>query len=107
MSYDVWLVIDTGGPELAVVGKDHNTTSNVAPMWRLAGANVAEFDGRIAGDLLPELDKAIAEMETNPAPYEALNPVNGWGSRKTCLAFLWSLRGNFAAHPRATVRVSR
>lgn len=107
MSYDVWLVIDTGGPEPGHVGASHNMTWNVAPMWRLAGADVGEFHDRLAGDLLPDLDKAISEMETNPGPYEALNPGNGWGSYETCLGFLRNLRADFRAHPKATVKVWR
>ena len=103
----MWLVIDTGGAEPCPVGGDHNMTSNVAPMWRLAGADVAEFQGKYAGNVLHLLDKAIAEMETNPEPYRALNPDNGWGSYETCLEFLRNLRAEFGAHPKATVKVCR
>lgn len=107
MSYDIGLTIDKGGPEPATVSGGRNMTSNVAPMWRLAGADLAEFHGKTAGDCLPVLRAAIADMEDNPGKYEPLNPDNGWGSYETCLGFLRELAGDFAAHPKATVAVWR
>ncbi len=107
MSYDVWLVIDTGGPQPVEVTVGRNMTSNVGPMWRLAGADLAEFHGRIAGDVLPLLDAAITDMRSNPAKYRALNPANGWGNYERCLDFLRGLRADFENHPRAIVQVSR
>lgn len=107
MSYDVWLEISTGGPEpVEVKGTDRNMTSNVAPMWRKAGADLAEFAGRTAGEVLPVLEAAIRAMVDNPADYEPLNPANGWGSYDTCLRFLNELRADFERHPRATIHVS-
>jgi hypothetical protein len=108
MSYDLWLTIDTGGPTPVQVGTDHlNMTSNVAPMWRLAGADLAEFHDCPAGDALPLLDKAIEDMATSPDKYTPLNPPNGWGDYETCLEFLHRVRREFANHPLATVKVSR
>ncbi len=107
MSYDLWLTIDTGGPEPASVGREFNMTSNVAPMWRLAGADLAEFHGQQAGTTLPLLDKAIADMAANPDKYTPLNPPNGWGNYDGCLEFLRDLRAEFARHPQATVQVWR
>lgn len=107
MSYDIWLEIDTGGPEPATVAQDWNYTSNCAPMWRAAGAPLADFDGELADTCLPVLNHAIAELENNPDPYRAMDPENGWGSYDSLLPALRRLRDMFAAHPRATVRVSR
>lgn len=107
MSYDIWLEIDTGGPEPAVVGPDWNYTSNCGPMWRAAGADLADFEGKPAGDCLPTLNAAITEMAVNPARYEAMNPANGWGDYGSLLSALQQLAGGFRAHPKATVRVSR
>lgn len=107
MSYDIWLTIDTGGPEPATVGGSYDMTSNVAPMWRLAGADLAEFHGRKAADCLPALHHAIADMTVFPGKYEALNPENGWGDAAGCLKFLQDLMLAFEAHPLATVAVSR
>jgi hypothetical protein len=106
VSYDVWLEIDTGGPEPAEVGRSHNMTSNVAPMWRHAGCDLAEAHGRTAGEMLPTLTAAIEKMRAEPAVYRAMNPPNGWGSYENCLAFLERLRADWAAHPKATIAVS-
>jgi hypothetical protein len=109
MSYDVWLEIDTGGPEPArILGADFwNYTSNCAPMWRAAGANLAEFHGKPAGECSPLLKQAVVDMEQSPEKYEAMNPENGWGSYKTLLPALRELLSMFEAHPRATVGVWR
>lgn len=106
MSYDVHLEIDTGGPEPASL-TDWNFTSNVTCMWRAAGADLAEFHGRVAGDCLPALEGAIAEMEANPAKYEAMDSPNGWGTYEHLMPRLRVLADQFRAHPRATVQVSR
>jgi hypothetical protein len=108
MSYDVWLTIDTGGPEPAVVGRDSwGYTSNCAPMWRAAGADLGEFDGKLAGDCARLLRSAIVRMKAIPATFEAMNPENGWGSYKTLVPALERLLKEFELHPLATVRVSR
>lgn len=67
---------------------DRNHTSNVAPMWRLAGVDLREFDGQITDDLVVPLTAAIAAMEGDPAKYRELNPSNGWGSYESCLSLL-------------------
>jgi hypothetical protein len=107
VSYDVSLTIDTGGPEPADVGSDHNMTSNVACMWRHAGCNLAECDGKTAADMLPMLAAAIAKMRAEPATYRAMNAPNGWGTYEGCLGFMERLHADWTAHPKATIRVSR
>lgn len=106
MSYDVWLEIDTGGPEPACVGEEWNHTSNVAKMWRKAGADIAQFDGKPAGECVPVLRSAIAAMLANEADYTPMNPSNGWGSYDSCIRFLGVVKAGFEKHPKATVRVS-
>jgi hypothetical protein len=105
MSYDVCLEIDTGGPEPVAVA-DWNYTSNCAPMWRKAGADLREFDGQQASDCLPVLNTAITRMAVDRATYEAMEPSNGWGTYNTVLPALRALSSELAAHPEATVRVS-
>lgn len=106
MSYDVSLSIDTGGPEPAYL-TDWNYTSNCAPMWRAAGADLDQFDGRLAVACLPVLRAALTAMAENPGRFEAMDPDNGWGSYATLYPALQRLAGQFAAHPKATVRVAR
>jgi hypothetical protein len=105
MSYDIWLEIDTGGAEPAAVGASRNMTSNVARMWREAGIDLSEVDGELAGDQLPALRDAIKNMKENPGKYELMNPINGWGSYDTCLAFLLALEQDWEAHPKAKIGV--
>jgi hypothetical protein len=107
MSYDVWLEVDTGGAEPAQVGESWNQTSNVAPMWRAAGADLAEFHGMLAADCVPQLQAAITNMVEQPDKYTPMNPPNGWGSYDTCLGFLRGLLAEFVKHPKATVHIWR
>ncbi len=106
MSYDVSLYMDTGAGNSAECGW-WNMTSNVAPMWRRAGADLSEFDGKNAFACVGTLNQAIQTMATRPTEYEALNPENGWGDYEGCLKFLQAVRDACERHPLATVRVSR
>ena len=107
MSYSIWLEVDTGGPEPAQVGTDWNYTGNCARMWEAAGANLAEFDGKLADECLPVLQAAIDELRANPGYYTAMNPPNGWGSYDSLVPTLEALAATFALHPLAKVRVTR
>lgn len=107
MSYDVDLVIRTGGEDLASVGWGWNYTSNCSPMWREAGANLADFHGKLASDCLPVLQSAIQTLRADPKRFTSMNPPNGWGSYETLLPALEELAAQFAGHPKATVQVSR
>jgi hypothetical protein len=107
MSYDIWLTIDTGGPEPVEVGESWNYTSNSGPAWRAAGADLADFDGKLAVDCARILDAAIETMRTEPARFKALDAPNGWGTYDTLVPALEKLRNTMRRHPKATVVVSR
>ncbi|PZG07179.1 hypothetical protein C1I95_31390 [Micromonospora craterilacus] len=107
MSYDIHLSIDSGGPEPATVWGSWNYTSNCGAMWRRAGADLAEFEGKTAAECLPILVAAIRRMEDEPATYQAMNPPNGWGDYDSLLHALRQLADAFRAHPKATVEVHR
>ena len=106
MSYDVDLYADTGGPERVSVF-ERNHTSNTAVMWREAGCDLAEYNGRPAAELVAPLELAVADIEFRPGHYAQWNPPNGWGSVETTLEFLRDIRDGCLAHPQTTVRVSR
>lgn len=108
MSYDVYLEISTGGPEPADVFW-RNMTSNVAPMWIRAGADLGAMgDARMRGDeVAPILRRAIREMAENPSVYRAMNPANGWGDYASCAEFLSTLADACEANPLCYLRVSR
>lgn len=107
MSYDIWLTIDTGGPEPARVGDSWNYTSNCAPTWRAAGADLAEFHGKPAGECVPTLRAAIEVMRADPARFQAMDSPNGWGTYDTLVPALVRLRAMREAHPKATVVIWR
>lgn len=106
MSYDGWLVIDTGGPEPAEVAELGNYTSNVAPMWHkalvAAGEDIrlSDTEGRNAAEVLPLLRRAAAHMHENPDEYRLMNPSNGWGDYEGALGYLDGVVLLCEQHPR-------
>lgn len=107
MSYDIGLVADLGGPEPVSVFGDWNYTSNCGSMWRAAGADLAGFHDKTAGECAPPLRAAIDLLKAEPERFIAMNPSNGWGSYETLLPALERLLAAFDAMPVATVRVWR
>lgn len=109
MSYDGWLVMDTGGSEPATVAELGNFTSNVAPMWRKALAaagediRLSDTEGRGAAAVLPLLRKAVEHMEDHPDEYRELNPPNGWGDYDGALGYLRNVTQLCAKHPKASL----
>jgi hypothetical protein len=102
MSYDIWLE-DESGTEVA----DWNYTSNCWQMWRAAGADLAEFHGKPAGECARTLVAGISNLLADPAKYRAMNPPNRWGSYDSLVPALVDLFFLMLAHSAATVRVSR
>jgi len=106
MSYDISLMMDTGGPELVMV-ESWNYTSNCAPMWRLAGADLADFEGKTSAECLPSLKAAINVMAGDPARFKAMNPPNGWGDYDSLLKALTELAESMSRNPLTVVCVWR
>jgi len=111
VSYDIWLEVNVGGDEpmtLDAALPHWNYTSNMAPAWRTAGADLAKFHGKKAGDCLPALEAAIETMKANLADYSArFDASNGWGSMDTLLPALEELAAGFRRAPLAFVGVWR
>lgn len=106
MSYDVALLVDTGGEEpTEVTWRNH--TSNTSRMWRQAGCDIADFDGKPATEFHAALTVAIQAISSDPLAYSDFEPENRWGTVTTTLAFLRQLQADCAAHPEAVVEVSR
>lgn len=111
MSYDGWLQLQvaTGGPEsvAVMVAELGNCTSNVAPMWRRAleeageSIRLSDTEGRVAAEVLPLLNRAIAHMADNPDVYRPMNPANGWGDYEGALAYLRNVAELCEQHPKA------
>lgn len=105
MSYDVFLAPskDRNGEELFWA----NYTSNCAPMWRAAGADLADMDGKPARRCGGIIGLAVRIMQNDPARFKAMNPANGWGDYDSCIRFLETVAAACEENPEATVQVSR
>ena len=106
MSLDIYL----SGPEVVLV--EHfsaNYTHNVVSMWNLAGVYDALYmsAGRLAKDILPALKSGLIDMKTNPDPYKAMNPENGWGSYETAVPWLEALIAACEENPESIIGVSK
>lgn len=115
MSYDVYLVVDTGRtytdhrdgtikPNPVSVWET-NYTSNCSRMWCTAGVDLHDLEGMSASEAAPRLEAAIEEMRTNPGKYKAMNPENGWGDYDSALQFLNDIRNACRLHPKTTVHI--
>ena len=111
MSYDVDLVDNycahckRGENVLGTGG--WNYTSNMAPAWCAAGADLAKFDGKPARDCAPVLGAAIDKMTAFPEFFATFDAPNGWGSMRTLVPALRQLLAAMEAHPDAIVEVRR
>jgi hypothetical protein len=107
MSYDMRLVIDTGGEYPACVTGDYrNPTYNLAPMFQRAlGCPLRDLDGMTGAQAAPIVATGLERMRVDKAGHEALNPPNGWGDYDGAVETLEWLHGACLAHPKATVRV--
>ncbi len=103
MSYDVSIECPTCGTEVV----DENHTSNTATMWRSAGCDLAEFDGKKVHELLPSLDKAIKTIAENRVLFSNFEASNGWGTLDSTLRFLRAIRDGAENVRDGIVRVHR
>lgn len=83
-----------------------NPTYNLAPMFTEAlGYRLRELHGKRAGDVLPDVQRAVRRMLDYPEVFLALNPPNGWGTAEGALNFLRALETECAAVPDGEVSV--
>jgi len=68
-----------------------NMTSNVAPMWRLAGADLAAMNGMDTVRARIMLAGAVHAMLLRPEDFKKLNPENGWGDYEGTVQYLMKL----------------
>jgi hypothetical protein len=108
MSYDIWLEIDTGGPEPATVCEVGNYTSNVSRMWFDAlGRSLGDYEGAPCSEAAGPIRSGVDRMKADPAHYEAMNPENGWGDYEGAVKYLERLYEGCCAHPKAIIRIWR
>lgn len=105
MSYDVRLVIDTGGEEPHEIAW-WNITYNLRAMFAEGGLRLREWHGLPATVVEPAVRDAIRQMREDPARFRRHNPSNGWGDYDSCLHWLEVVADGMAEHPRTTVTVT-
>lgn len=80
MSYDIYAVCQCcpshADRQLFSWG---SCTSNLAPMWCAAGADLADFHGKTPAECAAVLGPAIDVLKSDPERFRAMNPPNGWG----------------------------
>lgn len=108
MSYDVGVHCHTCGHDLT--GGRGNMTSNVAQVWTKAGAPLRDWHGKTGVDVLPQLQRAIAEL-SDLLPYEReeydklVRGGGRWGTVDSAREFLTVLRDAICRDPLATLSV--
>lgn len=106
MGWDLWIEIDAGGEHPATLGDSINHTHNCNDMLRKAGIYWPDHVGKTMEELEPILHRAITDMVTNRAEYEAMNPENGWGSYTTLLKVLRQIYAQCVPYKKAILAVS-
>jgi hypothetical protein len=107
VSYDVWLSPSADEPYAEGSTEWLNYTSNVAPMWRAAGVDLAECHGRPAAQVAEGLMGALAAMDDDPDRFRAMDPPNGWGDFDGCRTYLRKILAACLLMPSGYVFVSR
>jgi hypothetical protein len=91
---------------------DGNITHNLEKMAAEAGIYDAvwrpeEVNILIAQDLIPILEKGIAELESNPEKYKKFEPENKWGTYAGFIAWLKRYLWACKKYPSAYIEVDR
>lgn len=89
-----------------------NITHNLGKMAEAAGIYGAvwrpeEHGITKAAQLIPILEKGIAEMKADPEKYRALNAPNGWGTYDVFVPWLERYLAACKEDPDADIKVSR
>jgi len=61
----------------------------------------------IASDIIPLLEKGLADLKSRPDYFEAFNAPNGWGLYKHFVPFVEKYLEACKAYPEALIKVSR
>jgi hypothetical protein len=88
-----------------------NITHNLGEMAAAAGIYDAcwhpeNINATKAGQLIPILEKGIADMEARPEHYRQFNSPNGWGLYENFMPWLRDYLAACKRHPEAEVRTS-
>lgn len=108
MSYDVELVIDTGGEFPARIADMGSCTYSAAPMLLEAfgKGGIRRLDGLPASECAPKLGAAIDAMRSNPEKYQSMGPPHRRGSYEGCLQWLVEILKGCKWHSKTTLRIT-
>jgi hypothetical protein len=89
-----------------------NITHNLGKMAREAGVYQAlwrpdEHGYRRARDIVPILERGLADLVKRPAYFQKLNAPNGWGRYEDFVPFVREVLQACKKHPDALIEVSR
>jgi hypothetical protein len=112
VSLDVYLTCDCGRSCCRGELFSANITHNLNRMADEAGIYQAlwrpeELKIASAGDLIPMLRDGLAQLNADPARFEAFNAANGWGLYEHLVSFVELYLAACEENPRAKVRASR
>lgn len=111
MSLDVSLTTkDQDGNELEVY--DRNITHNLGKMADKAGVYYAcwrpeEKGWKLAKDIIPALEKGLADLKKRPAYYKKFDSENGWGLYVHFVPFVEEYLEACKKYPSAEIGVYR
>jgi hypothetical protein len=69
------------------------------------GNGIRDFDGKTAREILPTLERGVADMKERPDHYRSLEPPSKWGSYDGILPLLCEMLVFCREHPDAMVTV--
>ena len=106
MSYDIDLIppADSEGEKVDV----GNMTWNISPLYyeSLPGdEGLNGLHGKVAGEVVPDLNTALAAMIADPDKYEPLVRGTNWGSYGGAINYLFRLRQKCREYPTYTISV--
>lgn len=108
MSWDIDLVIDTGGKELGIVSTIGNMTSNVNKMYCKAFDNEDGLDtlnDMQCSEAIKRVSIAIIHMIKYKDELMLMNPKNGWGNYDGALLYLCDLFEGCIKNPLCKIRI--
>jgi hypothetical protein len=82
-------------------------SAGASPMIKAAcGCHPSKWDGRVAGDVVDELTRAVDSLFEHPEQYEIWEPVLHAVTVKDVQSFIDEMRTICKLHPKARIEVS-
>ena len=105
MSWNAYMMIDTGGDSPAVVEDIRNVTYNNSGIFKALGVHPEDIEGKPGRELTSPIAKALRESYKPQREREllALEPKNKWGGLDDVRAFLEKALAACKKHPKAVL----